>query len=149
MSEHPVLIAGKWRPAKATKTFQAINPDTDEQLPDSYPMSSWDDCDAALTAAAAAADELRQRPPDAISSFLTRFAERLEANKARLVELAHLETGLPASPRLAEVELPRTTNQLRQAADAARADTAQPPPLCSLSAGGAYDGRGIAGPWQP
>ncbi len=34
--------------------------------------------------------------------------------------MAHAETGLPASPRLAEVELPRTVNQLRLAAAAAR-----------------------------
>ena len=120
MSEHPVLIAGKWRPAKAAKTFQAINPQTDEPLPDSYPMSSWDDCDAALTAAADAAGDLRRTSTESIAKFLTRFADRLEANKARLVEQAHLETALAASPRLADVELPRTTSQLRQAAEAAR-----------------------------
>ena len=34
--------------------------------------------------------------------------------------MAHRETGLPKSPRLADVELPRTTGQLRQAAAAAR-----------------------------
>src|SRR5205814_10608343 len=37
-----------------------------------------------------------------------------------IVEMAHPETGLPVSPRLADNELPRTTNQLRQAAAAAR-----------------------------
>ncbi len=36
------------------------------------------------------------------------------------MEAAHLETALPKAPRLAEVELPRTTNQLRLAAAAAR-----------------------------
>jgi len=34
--------------------------------------------------------------------------------------MAHLETALPVAPRLADVELPRTTGQLRQAAQAAR-----------------------------
>ncbi len=34
--------------------------------------------------------------------------------------MAHVETALPRSPRLADVELPRTTGQLRQAAAAAR-----------------------------
>jgi NADP-dependent aldehyde dehydrogenase len=119
MSEHPVLIAGEWRAAKATKTFQAINPETNHPLPDSYPMSSWEDCEAALSAAAAAADELRRTSPETIAQFLRRFADRLDASKARLAELAHLETALPVSPRLADVELPRTTQQLRQAADAA------------------------------
>ena len=119
MAEHPVLIGGKWRPAKVTDTFQAANPATGEKLPGTYPLSAWDDCDAALSAAADAANELRRTPPDAIARFLTRFAELIEAGKTALVEQAHLETALPASPRLADVELPRTTSQLRQAADAA------------------------------
>ena len=82
-------------------------------------MSTWEDCDAALSAAAAAADELRRTPPEAIARFLNRFAERLEMRKPALVEIANLETALPASPRLADVELPRTISQLRQAAEAA------------------------------
>jgi 2,5-dioxopentanoate dehydrogenase len=119
MAEHPVLIGGEWRSAKAAKTFTAVNPATGEPLPDTYPFSGWEDCDAALSAAAAAAAELRQMPPAAIARFLTRFADNIEANKAAIVEQAHLETALPKSPRLADVELPRTTGQLRQAADAA------------------------------
>ena len=87
--------------------------------PARIPSAAWEDCDAALTAAADAASELRRRPPDAIARFLTRFAELIEAGKTALVEQAHLETALPMSPRLADVELPRTTGQLRQAADAA------------------------------
>src|SRR4029450_9321856 len=119
MAEYPVLIGGAWRPAKAAKTFQAVNPATGEPLPGSYPVSGWEDCDAALSAAAEAAIELRRTPPEAIARFLTRFADRIEAGKAALVEQAHLETALPKAPRLADVELPRTTGQLRQAAQAA------------------------------
>ncbi len=119
MAEHPVLIGGEWRPAKISDTFQAANPATGEKLQGTYPVSAWDDCDAALSAAADAANELRRMPPDAVARFLTRFAELIEAGKTALVEQAHLETALPASPRLADVELPRTTSQLRQAADAA------------------------------
>ena len=119
MAEQPVLIDGKWRPARAASIFHAVNPATGERLPDSYPMSTWEDCDAALSAAAAAADELRRTPPEAIARFLNRFAERLEMRKPALVEIANLETALPASPRLADVELPRTISQLRQAAEAA------------------------------
>src|SRR4030095_11414401 len=96
-----------------------VNPATGEDLPGAYPFSGWDDCDAALTAAADAAIELRRTPPEAIARFLVRFAELIEAGKMALVDQAHLETALPKSPRLADVELPRTTGQLRQAADAA------------------------------
>jgi NADP-dependent aldehyde dehydrogenase len=75
--------------------------------------------DAALDAATEAMGALRSTPPDRLAQFLTRFAERLEARAEEIVAMAHVETGLPRAPRLAEVELPRTTNQLRLAAQAA------------------------------
>src|SRR5438094_128809 len=114
-----VLINGQWRPAKAAGVFHAENPATGETLPDEFPVSAWEDCDAALNAATDAAQILRAAPPEQIAKFLTRFAERIEARKNEIVEAAHLETALPKTPRLADVELPRTTNQLRQAAAAA------------------------------
>ena len=119
MPTQPILIAGQWRAAKAGGSFHAENPATGEMLPDEFPISTWADCDDALSAAVAAADILRATPPEQIAKFLTRFAERIEARKSELVEIAHAETGLPKSPRLADVELPRTTGQLRQAAAAA------------------------------
>jgi NADP-dependent aldehyde dehydrogenase len=119
MSLQPVLIAGQWRAAKAGGSFRAENPATGEMLPDEFPVSAWADCDAALGAAAEAAGILRASLPEPVAKFLTRFAERIEARKAELVEIAHTETGLPKAPRLADVELPRTSGQLRQAAAAA------------------------------
>ncbi len=119
MSLQPVLIAGQWRTAKFNSTFRAENPATGEKLPDEFPVSVWADCDDALAAAAGAAIILRTTTPEQIAKFLTRFAERIEARKTELVEIAHAETGLPKAPRLAGVELPRTTGQLRQAAAAA------------------------------
>jgi len=118
MPNEPILIAGAWRAANASDSFHAENPATGDLPPYEFPFSTWADCDAALAAAAHAAPQLRAAPPEQIAKFLTRLAERLEARKASLVEIAHLETGLPASPRLADVELPRTANQLRQAAAA-------------------------------
>src|SRR5436190_16703680 len=119
MSTRPVLIAGRWRPAQAAGSFRADNPSTREPLPDEYPVSAWQDCDEALDAAVAAAEILRKTPPAAIAAFLEGFAARIEARKDELVAMAHAESGLPKVPRLADVELPRTTNQLRQAAAAA------------------------------
>src|SRR3954447_14090272 len=118
MSTRPVLIAGRWRPAQAASTFRADNPSTREPLPDEYPVSSWQDCDEALEAAAAAAVTLRKTPPAAIAAFLEGFAARIEARKDELVPRAHAESGLAKAPRLADVELPRTSSQLRQAAAA-------------------------------
>jgi alpha-ketoglutaric semialdehyde dehydrogenase len=120
MSLQPILIAGEWRAANAVESFRAENPATGQLLPEEFPVSAWADCHAALGAAVDAAAVLRTIPPERIAHFLVRLAERIETRAAELVERAQAETGLPKSPRLADVELPRTTDQLRQAAAAAR-----------------------------
>jgi NADP-dependent aldehyde dehydrogenase len=116
------LIAGSWREADATGTFQAANPTTTEPLEEVYPVSSWADCDAALAAAADAARQMRALPGERVARFLEAYADRIEGRADELVAMAHAETALPVSPRLADVELPRTTGQLRQAAAAARSE---------------------------
>lgn len=123
MSNQPVLIDGAWREAAAAGQFQADNPKTKQALPHVFPVSSWADCEAALDAADRAAAELRQTAPDKIAAFLRAYANGIEARADELVEAAHAETALPANPRLGDVELPRTTGQLRQAADAAQSGT--------------------------
>lgn len=120
MKPCPVLIAGQWRAPASTRTFQSENPATRQLLPDVYPVSTWADADAALTAAVEAARSLTKLPSETIARFLDRFAAGIEARAADLVAMANAETGLPVKPRLADGELPRTTNQLRQAAAAAR-----------------------------
>lgn len=120
MTSRQVLVGAGWRDASACGTFQAENPASQQLLPDVYPISSWADCEAALEAACGAAEDLRALPGERLARFLDRYAERIEQRKEELVETAHAETALPKSPRLADVELPRTTSQLRQAAAAAR-----------------------------
>lgn len=115
-----VLIAGSWRDADSVGTFQATNPNTNEKLAAEFPISSWADCDAALTAAAAAAREMRRLPAAKIAEFLECYADKIDAAKDALSAAANAETGLPVSPRLADVELPRTSNQLRAAAASCR-----------------------------
>ena len=114
-----ILIANRWRPANAFGTFRAENPATKEPL-DEYPISTWADCDEGLTAAAEAFEQMRRLPAAKLAEFLEAFAARIEARKDELAKMANQETGLPVSPRLVDNELPRTTNQLRQAAAAAR-----------------------------
>jgi len=116
----PVLVAGEWRQAKYEQTFKATDPNKNALLPTEFPVSLWEDCDAALEAASDAASKLRQLPADKIADFLECYADRIEAAKDALVEAAFSETGLARSPRLADVELPRTSNQLRAAAQACR-----------------------------
>jgi NADP-dependent aldehyde dehydrogenase len=120
MTPAQVLIAGGWRASAASGTFQAENPARREPLAEVFPVSSWADVDAALEAATGAAEALRDAPGELVARFLEAYAARIEGAKDDLVAMAHAETALPVAPRLAEVELPRTTGQLRQAAQAAR-----------------------------
>jgi len=116
----PVLIAGQWREASFKDTYRASDPNRNQSIEREFPVSSWDDIDAALEAAADAAIELRRTSKEKIALFLELFAEKIQANSTALVEAAFEETGLAKSPRLADVELPRTVNQLRLAAAAVR-----------------------------
>lgn len=144
MTSEPVLIAGEWRAADTTATFQVDNPATKEKLAPLYPVSSWADCDAALDSATEAFEQMRAMPGEQIAEFLEAFATAIEARAEDLVETAHAETALPKSPRLADVELPRTTGQLRQAAAAARTGNWKHPVIDS-----AHDIRSCFGPVGP
>lgn len=115
-----ILIAGSWRDADSVGTFQATNPNTNQKIPNEFPVSSWADCDAALDASADAARQMRKLPAAKIAEFLECYADKIEASKDALVAAAHAETGLAISPRLADGELPRTSGQLRSAAACCR-----------------------------
>jgi alpha-ketoglutaric semialdehyde dehydrogenase len=121
MSIEQVLIAGKWQAAKnPSGTFHAVNPANKEQLPEVYPVSGIDDIEALLQAGKEAALSLCTVSPEKISRFLETCAGNIEASSEKLCKTATVETALPVEPRLNTVELPRTTNQLRQAAAAVR-----------------------------
>jgi len=115
-----VLINGEWRKSRGTKSFQAINPGQRQLLPAVFPISPWEEVEEALQAASKAFQLVRSWPGERFAAFLEAYADAIEARAGKIVESAHLETALPVAPRLKDVELPRTVNQLRQAAAAAR-----------------------------
>lgn len=116
----PVLIAGSWQPGAEAGAFHADNPALGQALPEKYPVTGRDEMLRMLEAGSEAAEALLTTPGAQIAAFLESFASGIEQNADALVEIAHAESGLPKSPRLKDVELPRTTDQLRQAAAAAR-----------------------------
>lgn len=124
-----VLIDGRWETAHSESTFHAENPATGETLAQAFPVSGWGDCNRALAAASEAASGMRTMAGEQLADFLETYAVNIESAAVAIVEAAHEETGLPASPRLKDVELPRTTNQLRQAAAAAREESWKRPTL--------------------
>ncbi|MCH2200662.1 MAG: aldehyde dehydrogenase (NADP(+)) [Fuerstiella sp.] len=117
---NPVLINGQWTKSLASQHFCASNPSIREEIPRDFPVSPWSEIDQALTAAAEASRLMRNWSGSRFAEFLEAYATEIEARADELVAAAHEETALPLSPRLADVELPRTTNQLRLAAAASR-----------------------------
>lgn len=121
MPASPILINDQWLASSGTTTFQAINPKTMEPLPAMFPISPWADLQSTLSAAELAFEQLRQLPDAVRADFLEKYAASIEGARKELVETATLETGLPVEPRLNSTELPRTVDQLRQAAVSVRA----------------------------
>lgn len=121
MTQH-LWIDGEWCEARdpGAGAFQASDPRLMALLPERYPIAGLADVERAVQAGLEAARELARIEPERIAAFLERYAREIEGRGEELVERAALETGLPAAPRLRDVELPRTTSQLRQAAAAAR-----------------------------
>ncbi len=124
-----ILLNGQWVKSQGSSTFRAVNPTTEELLPGVFPVSPWSDIEAVLDAAAATSREVRGWPGTRFAEFLEAYALEIEARADLLVETAHAETGLPKSPRLKDGELPRTTNQLRQAANSARTESWRVPTI--------------------
>ena len=120
MSAHPVLINGQWRPSSGKETFQAVNPANKQPIPGDFPISPWSEIEEVIRCSAEAAAAVRGWPGERFAAFLEDFASRIEAKSAEIVAIAHAETGLAVEPRLKTAELPRTVNQLRQAAACAR-----------------------------
>ncbi len=120
MSAHPVLINGQWRPSSGKETFQAVNPANKQPIPGDFPISPWSEIEEAIRCSAEAAAAVRGWPGERFAAFLEDFASRIEVRAADIVAIAHAETGLAVEPRLKTAELPRTVNQLRQAATCAR-----------------------------
>ncbi|MDL1868265.1 aldehyde dehydrogenase family protein [Gammaproteobacteria bacterium PRO6] len=117
----PILCAGQWRAsADASASFRASDPASGAAIGPSFPRSGEVDVEQMLAAASAAAPQLAHCPTTRIADFLEAYAAAIEAEREALVASAHAETALPITPRLAEVELPRTSGQLRQAARAVR-----------------------------
>jgi NADP-dependent aldehyde dehydrogenase len=121
MNLQPVLNGGQWRQSQSPDgNFRAFNPQTSEKLDAVFPISSASEIEEMLRNARAAMDEIGDHSQEKLARFLEKYADNIEARSAEILESAHLETALPIETRLKKVELPRTTNQLRQAAAAAR-----------------------------
>ena len=117
----PVLVAGQWRDADYQETFQATDPNKNEKLAPEFPVSTWEDCDAALDAAVEAAKELRKLAPADNRGFsgVLRGSDRCRQG----CDWSRPPLPKRVWPRVRDwptSNLPRTSNQLRAAASACR-----------------------------
>ena len=117
---HPILIDGQWQASAGSETFTATNPADGRSLDGDYPVSNRADIEAAAGAAGRAFEQCRDWPGEKFADFLDAYAAKIDAHGEALASKAHEETGLPVSPRLLDVEVPRTSNQMRAGAEAAR-----------------------------
>jgi len=114
------------------KSFQAINPSTNELLDGQFINATSEDVDEVVKKASIAFNIYRKKDKDSIANFLDQIADEILNLGDALIERCHLETGLPVG-RL-QGERGRTMNQLKLFATVvregswvdARIDTALP-----------------------
>jgi len=125
------LIAG--RPGRAGgKTYAARSPGSGARLEPAFHEASDEEVERAMSAAAEAFADFRERSPEERARFLAAIADEIEALGDTLIERTSAETGLPAA-RIT-MERGRTCGQLRLFAKVvregswvdARIDTALP-----------------------
>jgi 2,5-dioxopentanoate dehydrogenase len=121
MTMQAVLLAGEWKISElGTPTVRGVSPHTKRQGVEAYPATSVEDVAVAVNAASEAFNELGRLSHETRADFLDHYALTIESHGKELAAIASSETALPIEPRLLNVELPRTVNQLRLTAKAVR-----------------------------
>lgn len=101
-----------------TAPIRAVDPASGEPFGEAFPAATPGEIENTLARAAAFWDEHGEPDVSKRIALLRRYADLIQASRNELTAIASRETGLPAEPRLGEVEINRTVNQLRLAADA-------------------------------
>ena len=110
-------IGGKWLPSSDSATAVVVNPATEDVI-GTAPMSTADDADAAVQAAAAAFPDWSNKTPRERSEILFEVADVIEENLDELMSLEMDNVGKPAS--IIDFEFDLTVDNWRFFAGAAR-----------------------------
>jgi acyl-CoA reductase-like NAD-dependent aldehyde dehydrogenase len=99
-----LLIDGRWVPAKSGKTFETVNPATEEVLT-TVAQGDAADVDQAVQVARKALEKgaWPRLGPHQRTRYLLKLAELVEANRAELATLISLDNGKPLHEASAEV----------------------------------------------
>jgi betaine-aldehyde dehydrogenase len=112
------FVNGTYVDAADGRTSDVIDPSTGEVYAQA-PVSSRQDVDAAMRAAASAFEGWRDTTPSERSLALLRFADAIEANSEEIIEAECRNTGKPVELMRSE-EVPPAVDQIRFFAGAAR-----------------------------
>ncbi len=96
------FIDGRWQPALATETLEDRDPASGELIAH-VPLSGAEDVDAAVTAAAGAADAWRSTPPQQRARALFALRELLVEHREELAQLVTQDMGKTLDDARAEV----------------------------------------------
>jgi 2,5-dioxopentanoate dehydrogenase len=134
MTMQAMLLAGEWTlPTLDRSTIRAVSPHTGKESLEHYPLATTEEIGSAVAAASEAFDALNRLSAERRAAFLDDYAHRLEQHGKELAEIASQETALSVEPRLLNVELPRTFNQLRATANAVRDRSWMAPTIDSVA----------------
>src|SRR3954454_21214696 len=95
--DHGLLIGGEWVPAAEGRTFETVDPATEQAIA-AVPHGGPEDVDRAVAAARAAfADDApwRKAPAPQRALLISRFADLIEEHADELAELEALDNGKP------------------------------------------------------
>ncbi|WP_394939794.1 gamma-aminobutyraldehyde dehydrogenase [Psychromicrobium sp. YIM B11713] len=112
------FINGEFRAPSGAGALDIVNPAT-EEIVASAPLSSAEDIDAAMAAAATAFKSWKRTTPAERQLLLLKLADAMEARSDELVEAQHRNTG-QVRQLIADEEVAAGANQLRFFAGAAR-----------------------------
>ncbi len=115
MMEYPFFIGGKWK--KSSRTVEVLNPYNHQVVGMTY-HASLEDVEAAMAAAAAGFEEIRQLPAFRRAEMLRRISEGLNGRKEEVARMITLESGKPITD--ARVEVNRAVNTFQVASEEAK-----------------------------
>lgn len=94
-----------------TKTRRAVDPSTEQALPE-VPVSTQEDVENAVAAAQAAFPSWRDLSQDDRAVYLNRFVDAIDANQQQFAQLLGKEAGKP--PQAVGIELFLLSHQIRE-----------------------------------
>jgi acyl-CoA reductase-like NAD-dependent aldehyde dehydrogenase len=96
------FINGQWVAGRAEQWYQVINPGNTEETVGSFPLSTEEDVEQAVTAAHQAFQSWKKRTASERADYIIRFIDLLDGNKDRLATALCMEQGKPYKEALTE-----------------------------------------------